>query len=287
MLTLLPRRRIASRVPSTSSLRRSTLCWCQRRLRPSVLTRDGRGLLCHDRRDPFPSPLDTTADLGSQALSDWAAPRRAVADDGRCGTQTERRRTRHDGRGRRDAAVQLRRLACSDGSASRESLAGADSAADAERRRGLRRMKVVALSLPGRRHGDLPGLHLGPVPRRRRLGRLRPRRGRSGHGRRAGRLVRGHRAVQTSAGHPDPAHRDHQAQEGPARRGSRHVRPGELHVAGSGGDQTARRRGRRPARQMARPSRRTPSGSQPKHQRRCGFWWRCCATRTSSTCWTG
>src|ERR1700733_6709860 len=38
MLTKRPRRRIASIVPSISSLRRSTLCWCQRRLRPSVFT---------------------------------------------------------------------------------------------------------------------------------------------------------------------------------------------------------------------------------------------------------
>src|SRR6478735_9614216 len=45
MLTLEPRWRIASRVPSTSSFRRSTLCWCQRRLRPSVLTAAG-GVCC-------------------------------------------------------------------------------------------------------------------------------------------------------------------------------------------------------------------------------------------------
>src|ERR1700761_5715100 len=38
MLTYWPRRRIASIVPSINSLRRSTLCWCQRRFRPSVLT---------------------------------------------------------------------------------------------------------------------------------------------------------------------------------------------------------------------------------------------------------
>src|SRR5947209_20035241 len=38
MLTYWPQRRIASIVPSISSLRRSTLCWCHRRFRPSVFT---------------------------------------------------------------------------------------------------------------------------------------------------------------------------------------------------------------------------------------------------------
>src|SRR5947209_7068688 len=38
MLTYWPQRRMASIVPSISSLRRSTLCWCQRRFRPSVFT---------------------------------------------------------------------------------------------------------------------------------------------------------------------------------------------------------------------------------------------------------
>ena len=35
---LVEKDKIASIVPSISSLRRSTLCWCQRRLRPSVFT---------------------------------------------------------------------------------------------------------------------------------------------------------------------------------------------------------------------------------------------------------
>src|ERR1700753_2536749 len=38
MLRKRPLWRIASIVPSTNSLRRSTLCLCQRRLRPSVFT---------------------------------------------------------------------------------------------------------------------------------------------------------------------------------------------------------------------------------------------------------
>ena len=59
-------------------------------------------------------------------------------------------------------------------------------------------------------------------------------------------------ALFTPAGHPDPAHRDHQAQEGPTRRGaSAFVR--ENFMSPSGGDRAARRRGCRPARQVAPP----------------------------------
>ena len=168
-----------------------------------------------------------------------------------------------------------------------ESLAGADSEADAERRRGLQRMKVVALSfLVGatiiflfctwaQSHGA------------RRMGRLRPCRRGGRHGRRDGRLVRGHRAVQTPAGHPDPAHRDHQAQEGPARRGPRRVRPGELHVAGGRGDQAARRPGGGPARQMALGAvARRAGGRRGLNRAACAG--RDAARRgRSGTCWTG
>ena len=47
---------------------------------------------------------------------------------------------------------------------------------------------------------------------------IRPRLCGSGDGRRAGRLVRGDRAVPPSARATDPAHRDHSAQQGPDRR---------------------------------------------------------------------
>ena len=45
--------------------------------------------------------------------------------------------------------------------------------------------------------------------------------------------------------------------------------------------------GRRPDGQVALRARRTPSGWPPRRRRCCGCWWRCCATRTSSRCWTG
>src|SRR5262245_553220 len=81
MLTLLPRRLIASRVPSTSSLRRSTLCLCQRRLRPSVLTATGD--VCRATIAVIHSlvPLDSTADLGRWACRTDGTDR-VVADDG-------------------------------------------------------------------------------------------------------------------------------------------------------------------------------------------------------------
>src|SRR5438045_1385504 len=80
MLTLLPRRRIASRVPSTSSLRRSTLCWCQRRLRPSVLTAAGEVCCATIAEIRSLVPLDSTADL---VLRPWGrGPDAGVADDG-------------------------------------------------------------------------------------------------------------------------------------------------------------------------------------------------------------
>ena len=105
--------------------------------------------------------------------------------------------------------------------------------------------------LPDRRDGDLPGVHMGAENGAAAwVGYVRGR-GRGRHGRRARRLVRGDRAVQASARHPDPAHRDHHPQEGPARRGPGHLRPGELPVAGGGRDQAARRAGRRADRQVA------------------------------------
>ena len=95
--------------------------------------------------------------------------------------------------------------------------AGHASAPMAEERvRALRRMKLIAGGLLLARRG-----HLRAVPRgrrrQRRLG-LRAGRRRGVDGRRAGRLVRGHRAVPAPAAAADPAHRDHPGEEGPDRR---------------------------------------------------------------------
>ena len=46
-------------------------------------------------------------------------------------------------------------------------------------------------------------------------------------------------------------------------------------------------RGRRPDSASGWPIRATPSGWPPRRRRCCGCWSRCCATRTSSRCWTG
>ena len=54
------------------------------------------------------------------------------------------------------------------------------------------------------------------------------RRGRGGHGRRAGRLVRGHRPVPPPAGAADPPHRHRGRAQGPVRRHPGRVHPGEL-----------------------------------------------------------
>src|SRR6478735_6460548 len=160
MLTLLPRRRIASRVPSTSSLRRSTLCWCQRRLRPSVLRATDE--VCSATIAVFRPlvPLDSTADLGIRRCRRRRA--RHVADDVGVAHRPNvggRAITPLPPAPPREAAAPPApppaaglptppppaRLAAPRASFA-ESLAGADSAADAQRRRGLRRMKVVALS---------------------------------------------------------------------------------------------------------------------------------------------
>src|SRR6476659_10635140 len=132
MLTLLPRRRMATRVPSTSSFRRSTLCWCQRRLRPSVLTAPG-GVCCATiALVRSLDQLDTTAE-GRREPRWHGRISGVVADDGGVAHRTDA-----PGRGPAGLPAPPERLSFA------ESLASADSAADAERRRGLRRMKVVA-----------------------------------------------------------------------------------------------------------------------------------------------
>src|SRR5215218_1162604 len=130
MLTLLPRRRIASRVPSTNSLRRSTLCWCQRLLRPSLLTVTDEVCCATIAVIHSLVLLDSTGGSGIKRC--WLGPAlRVVADD--VGVAH-----------RPDIGTHARTEPPPRSFA--ESLAGADSAADAERRRGLRRMKLVALS---------------------------------------------------------------------------------------------------------------------------------------------
>ena len=69
---------------------------------------------------------------------------------------------------------------------------------------------------------------------------------RGGDGRRAGRLVRGHRSVPPPARPADPAHRDHPAQQGPHRRGAGQFPQGEF----------PDRAGRRAAHAQHRPRRR-------------------------------
>ena len=77
--------------------------------------------------------------------------------------------------------------------------------------------REAARDRPPAGHGG--GVHRRRAPhRRRRLDRVPPRRDGGVDGRRAGRLVRGHRAVPASARHPDPAHRRHPGAQGPVRR---------------------------------------------------------------------
>ena len=95
--------------------------------------------------------------------------------------------------------------------------------------------------------------------RPRRLG-LRAGRRRGVDGRRAGRLVRRHRAVPAPAGAADPAHGDHPEQEGPDRRRAGRLRPAVLPD-----DRDRRRAGGRGRRSRSGsasgwPTRRTPPG---------------------------
>ena len=81
---------------------------------------------------------------------------------------------------------------------------------------------------------------------------------RGGDGRRAGRLVRGHRLVPPSARRADPAHRDHPAQQGPDRRHARHLPARQFPdpLGGRAADEPVRRRRRdRPLPAPTRPAR--------------------------------
>ena len=128
------------------------------------------------------------------------------------------------------------------------------SAADAEKRRGVRRMKTIATGL-------LLLVALVYVPRQMgeelgggRLAGLCGGGRRGGHGRCAGGLVRRHRALQASAGSAHPAHRHHSHQEGPAGPSlgdfvGENFLSGDVVRAGCGG------RHQRPARRLARRAR--------------------------------
>ncbi len=141
-----------------------------------------------------------------------------------------------------------------------ESLAGADSAADAERLRGLRRMKVVALSfLVGATvifllctwaQSNGAAAWVGYVRAAAEAGMV-------------GALADWF-AVTALFKHPLGIPIPHTAiikkKKDAARRGPRHLRPGELHVAGGGRNQTARCGGRGPPRQMAVGTGARPTG---------------------------
>ena len=92
------------------------------------------------------------------------------------------------------------------------------------------------------------------------VGRVRPGRGRGGDGRRAGRLVRRHRAVPPPARHPGPAHGDHPEAQGPDRAQPRRVRRAELPHRRGPDRPAARAPGSAPDWAAGWPSRATPSG---------------------------
>ena len=131
-----------------------------------------------------------------------------------------------------------------------------------------------------RRRGDLPGRAVVGGQRRARLDRLRPGDGRGGHGRRAGRLVRRHRALPPPAGAADPAHGDHPDEEGRARRQPRRLRRRELPRRGRRARQARPRRGGRRGSGRGSARRPTPTGSPPSSPRPRAASSPCCATTT-------
>ncbi|CAA9438774.1 MAG: putative membrane protein, partial [uncultured Pseudonocardia sp.] len=114
-----------------------------------------------------------------------------------------------------------------------------------------------------RRRGGVPAGPLVGVGGRAGVDRLRPRDGRGGDGRRAGRLVRRHGAVPAPARAADPAHRDHPHEEGRHRRQPGRLRGGELPVRAGGARQAGPRAGGLPRRRVDR------AGGQrrPRHRR--------------------
>ena len=99
--------------------------------------------------------------------------------------------------------------------------------------------------------------------RRAGLDRLHPGDGRGGHGRRAGRLVRRHRALPPPAGAADPAHGDHPDEEGRARRQPRRLRRRELPRRGRRARQARPHRGGHAGRGVDRPG----GQRRPGHRR--------------------
>src|SRR6185437_5393028 len=155
MLRLRPCLRIASTVPSTSSFRRSTLCWCQRRLRPSAFVAAG-GICSANSADSH--------SLERPSIVVPAGHRRGMCSrrPGGVGRLPEHDDPLARGRSSRGAwkmvswhvedgvvvhrADPLPAVTRPARASLAESFAGADPQADDERRRALRRMKVVALS---------------------------------------------------------------------------------------------------------------------------------------------
>ena len=154
-----------------------------------------------------------------------------------------------------------------------------DPAADEGRRRALRRMRTLAVSL----------LLLAAVVYVVTLGRdgflgLRERRRRGLDGRRDRGLVRGHRAVPAPAGPAGPAHRADPAAQGRAGPQPRGVRGGELPPGGHhpraarGGGRSRERIGH-----AGSPTRRTPAGSSTRSRTSPRSGWARSATSTSPT----
>ena len=174
---LLPRRRIATNLLINLARFGAPPCVGASAVRVAlVLSRDRprRNLLCHYRASPFPR---STRYYGEQATPGSSArlTHQVVADD----VGVAHRQGRLGGGLRASPAPP----AGADVRASPICLAGADTAADAERRRGLRRMKVVATFSLVRPHRFVPGLPLGRGQRCRSVGRGCGRRLGGRHGR--------------------------------------------------------------------------------------------------------
>ena len=133
------------------------------------------------------------------------------------------------------------------------------SAADEERRRGVRRMKPLATGLLLAGRARLRPRQLGAAGARAWAGYVAAA-AEAGHGGRAGRLVRRHRAVPAAAGPAHPAHRDHPDQEGPAGQSPGRVRRRELPLRATSYGSGCARSGSAAGSAAGWPSRSTPTG---------------------------
>ncbi len=150
----------------------------------------------------------------------------------------------------------------------------------ADKARDLRRMKMLATGLLLGATVVFLLARWGEAVGAPGLGGLRPRHGRGRDGRRAGRLVRRHRALPAADGPADPAHRDHPAQEGPARRQPRRLRRRELPGRGRGARQARARRGRPARGGVDRAGAQRRARHRRARDRRARASSPCCATRT-------